>query len=94
MMEHQENVARATGYLVRKGLLEKCENHGEVFGGGNGDLDSEFYRNAMADRKRGDGGPIPWSSDLEAREFTDILVEAYEEHCGDDCGYCAKNAAE
>lgn len=90
MMEHEENLARATGYLVRKGTLEECEAHGEIYGGGYWDLE-DFWRNAMADRNRGGNGPIPWAADMKAREFTDLLKEAYESHTGSECGYCAKN---
>jgi hypothetical protein len=36
------------------------------------------------------GGPIPWAADMAAREFTDLLKEAYESNCGDGCGRCAK----
>ena len=93
MMEHEDNLALAAGYLVQKGVLEQCDFHGEIYGGG-WDLEQDFWRNAMADRNRGDNGPIPWAADMEAREFTDLLKEAYENHSGDECGYCAKNAAD
>lgn len=35
--------------------------------------------------------PDFFSSLLEAREYTDLLKAAYEDHFGDECGYCAKN---
>jgi hypothetical protein len=44
----------------------------------------------MADRNRGGNGPIPWAQELEAREFTDLVKQAYENNCGDGCGYCDK----
>ena len=94
MMEHEENLARAAAYLVQKDLLEECEPHGEIFGGGYWEIEQDFWRNAMADRNRGDNGPIPWAAEMGAREFTDLLKEAYEAHCGDGCGYCAKLMAE
>jgi hypothetical protein len=90
MMEHEENLSAAAAYLVDKGILEECEAHGEIFGGGFFDLENDFWRNSMADRNRGDRGPIPWAADMEAREFTDLLKEAYESNCGDGCGRCAK----
>jgi len=90
MLEHEGDLAAATGYLVRKGVLKECEAHGEIYGGGFFKLESDFYRNAMADRKRRDNGPIPWAAKMAAGEFTDLLKEAYENHCGDGCGYCAK----
>ncbi|CDZ43215.1 Hypothetical protein NGAL_HAMBI1146_59880 [Neorhizobium galegae bv. officinalis] len=94
MIEHQEDVALASDYLVNKGVLQKCEYHGEIFGGGAWKLEGEFWRTAMADRNRGDTGPVPWATKIEAREYTDLLKEAYEEHCGDECSYCAKLMAD
>lgn len=93
MMEHEDNLARATEYLVQKGLLERCEAHDEVWGEG-WDIEPEFWRNAMADRNRGINGPVPWAVDMQAREYTDILKEAYESHTGDGCGRCAKLLAD
>lgn len=93
MLAHQEDVAAASAYLVEKGLLEACEDHGVIYGGG-WDLEKVFWRNAMADRNRGDRGPIPWAGRMEAREFTDLLVEAYKSHHGEECSYCAKDRAE
>jgi hypothetical protein len=90
MIEHEQNVALAAAYLVKVGLLEQCEFHEEIYGGGSWDLESDFWRNAMADRNRGERGPVPWAADMEAREFTDTLKAAYDEYCGDECGWCAK----
>ncbi|MEO0680173.1 MAG: hypothetical protein AAF192_07140 [Pseudomonadota bacterium] len=95
MMEHEENLAAAAGYLVAKGYLQKCPIHDVVYGGGFGDLDDgEFYKFAMADRNRGDYGPVPWAAELEAKIYTDLLKEAYEEHAADECGWCAKHRDE
>ena len=94
LMEHEDNVASATSYLVKKGYLERCEWHDFVYEGGGGPLDDTFYRNAMADRKRGDSGPVPWAAELDSREYTDLLKEAYEEHCADECNLCAKHRDE
>ncbi len=91
MLEHEENRAAAAAYLVRKGVLEQCEIHREIHSGGSFDLEPDFWRNAMADRNRGDHGPVPWASAMEAREYTDLLKQAYENHSGDVCGYCEKN---
>ncbi len=93
MMEREENLALAASYLVQKDMLEQCEFHGGIFGGG-WTLEPEFWRNAMADRNRGDNGPVPWAAEMEAREYTDLLKQAYEDHCGDSCGYCDKLMAE
>lgn len=90
MLEHEGGLAAAAAYLVLKGVLEECEAHGEIYGGSFSELEPDFWRNAMADRNRGDNGPIPWAAEMAAREFTDLLKEAYENHCGDGCGYCAK----
>lgn len=94
MMEHEENLAVAAEYLARKGVLKKCERHGEIYGGGFWNLEQEFWQNSMADRNRGDNGPVPWAANMEAREFTDLLKQTYENHYGDGCGYCAKLMAE
>ncbi|MBX3577655.1 MAG: hypothetical protein KF723_10605 [Rhizobiaceae bacterium] len=94
MIEKQENLAMAASYLARIGTLEHCEAHGEIFGGGYWELEDDFWKRVMADRNRGDDGPIPWAAEMKAREFTDLLKEAYEERSGDECGYCAKNMAE
>ncbi|WP_152968367.1 hypothetical protein [Gemmobacter sp. LW-1] len=93
MMEHEENLTLAARYLVQKGVLEECEIHGEIYGDG-WDLENDFWKFAMADRNRGDNGPIPWAAALPARTFTDLLKEANETYIGDGCGYCAKNAAD
>ena len=94
MIEQEQNVALAATYLVKVGLLEKCEFHEEIYGGGSWDLESDFWRNAMADRNRGERGSVPWAADMEAREFTDTIKAAYDEYCGDECGWCAKHRAE
>ena len=94
MLEHEGNVALATAYLVQRGNLERCEAHDEVFGGGYWDLESDFWKFSMADRNRGENGPVPWAAEMEAKEFTDLLKEAYDTHSGDGCGRCAKIMAE
>ena len=95
MIEHEENFAAAAAYLVSKGYLAQCPYHGQIYGGGYDDLrEGDFYRFAMADRKRGYQGPVPWAANLEAREYTDLLKEAYEEHAADECGSCAKHRDE
>ena len=94
MMEQERNVSVAAAYLVSIGRLEQCEFHNEITGGGDWELEDDFWRNVMADRNRGKRGPIPWAANMEAREFTDTLKAAYEEHCGDGCSWCAKHMAE
>lgn len=94
MMEHEADVAQAAAYLVHVGMLEHCEHHEETYGGMSWDLEPEFWRNAVADKKRGARGPVPWAENMEVRDYTDVLKAAYEEYCGDECGWCAKHAAE
>ena len=94
MMEQEHNTHLATAYLIDKGLLSKCEIHEEVYNDDYFDLEDDFWRAAMADRKRGNNGPIPWAASMEPREFTDLLKETYENSFGDGCGSCAKNAAD
>jgi hypothetical protein len=94
MIEQEQNRALAATYLVSVGLLSRCEYHDEIYGGGVWDLESDFWRNAMADRNRGANGPVQWAADMEAREFTDTLKAAYEENCADECSRCAKHRAE
>lgn len=93
MMEHEENLQQAAAYLAEKGVLEQCPYHEEIYGG-DMDLDDTFWRFAMADRNRGVNGPVPWASGMKAREYTDILKSVYDDHLGDECGYCARNRDE
>lgn len=90
MMEHETNLHFAAAYLVKKGALEQCSFHEEIYGG-DMDLDRDFWRYATADWKRGEHGLVPWASGMEQREFTDLLKAAYEDHLGDECGFCAKH---
>ncbi|MCV2873848.1 hypothetical protein OEZ71_16235 [Defluviimonas sp. WL0050] len=90
MMVDDKNPALAAVYLVSQGKLEQCEVHGGIYDGGFWGLEADFWRFAMADRYRGDCGPIPWAAEPEAREFTNLIKEAYEEYRGDCCAYCAK----
>ncbi|MCY0146879.1 hypothetical protein OEG84_03890 [Hoeflea sp. G2-23] len=94
MMEHEDNLAVATAYLVEIGSLEECEAHGLVFGGGAWDLEPDFWKRVMGERKRGDRGSIPWAAEMKTREFTDLIKEAYESHFGDRCAHCDKIMAE
>jgi hypothetical protein len=94
MMEREDNLRLATGYLVRAGSLEKCGSHGEVYGGGYSDLDDDFYRRAVGEWKKGEKGDVVWADGMEVREFTDLLKAAYEDHPADECYRCAKLRAE
>ncbi len=94
LAEQEQKTALAADYLVAKGLLKRCEAHGEIYDGGFWDIEDDFWPKAMADRKRGVNGPIPWAEELGPREFTDLLKEAYEAHNGDECSSCAKIMAE
>lgn len=88
MMEHQENLAVATDFLVSVGTLQKCEYHELVFEG-DCDLD-RLWPIAMAERRKGSNGRVPWAADMKARDFTDLLKEAYEQNAAMSCGLCDK----
>ncbi|PTV74730.1 hypothetical protein [Agrobacterium pusense] len=94
MMEHEENLAMASSYLVDIGRLERCEAHGSIYGGAVWDLEEDFYKQVMNDRNRGAHGPVPWAADMKAREYTDLLKEAYDDHPGEACFACEKNMAD
>jgi hypothetical protein len=94
MMKHEDDLAMATSYLVRLGMLESCDAHGTIYGGGAWDLDQTFYKQVMGDRKHGANGPVPWAAAMKPREYTDLLKEAYEEHCGEACFACEKNMSD
>ena len=91
MMEREDNLHRAAAYLVSKGVLSQCPYHEEIYDGAGVGLEGDFWRFAMADRNRGVTGPVPWAAGMEAREYTDLLQAAYDDHLGDECGYCAKH---
>lgn len=94
MMDHDDELSQAVSYLIRKGLLTRCEYHGEVHDAGKLYLDKEFWPIAMADRNRGANGPVPWAAEFASKEYTDLLTRAYQEHCGDECGFCADHRAD
>lgn len=93
MMEHEDNLNAAAAYLVEKEQLVQCDIHDEIYAD-NFEIDPDFWPIAMSDKKLGENGPVPWADGMPAREFTDLLKSAWENHCGDGCGYCEKNAAE
>ncbi len=88
MMEHEENVNRATSFLIKIGVLQTCQVHGTIFDK-DGDID-RAYPIAMSEKKKGENGLLYWAEDLENREVTDLIKEAYETHCGDICYSCEK----
>lgn len=88
MMEHQDNLASATEFLVSVGTLQKCTYHELVYDG-DGDL-GRLWPIAMGERNKGSNGRAPWASDMKARAFTDLLKEAYELNSPDSCGLCDK----
>ena len=93
MLLQENNLQMAAEYLADLGRLERCEAHGTIFGGAAWDLEAEFYKQVMYDRNRGFNGPVPWAADMKAREYTDLLKEAYESHPGEACFACEKNMA-
>ena len=94
MLQREEELDRAAAYLVRIGRLERCEYHGEIYGGAFGVLEGDTYEQAMIDRKKGVNGPIPWAAGMPTREFTDSLKDAYGSFCGDECSSCANHEDE
>lgn len=87
VMEHQDNLTVATDFLISVGTLQSCEYHELIFEG-DGDL-NRLWPIAMAERNKGINGRVPWAAALEAREFTDLLKEAYEQ-AAMSCGLCDK----
>lgn len=87
MMEHEDDVAMATGYLSTFGTLERCEFHDTVFLG-DGDMTSAYKRaNAMIT-----AGEITLRDGQTRRDFTDLLLAAFEENgYADSCNQCDKN---
>ena len=92
LMERQENEILATQFLVSIGTLEKCEIHDMVYDG-DGDLD-RVWPIAMGEKKKGSSGQVSWGANMQTREFTDILKQAYEQNCGEECYLCEKLARE
>lgn len=90
-IEKEENLNAAAEYLVEKEVLEQCEYHGTIYGGGFLELDADFWRDVTVDWRRGDSGPVPWASGMKVQDFRDLLKEAYEANCGDGCYSCEKN---
>ncbi|WP_024311123.1 hypothetical protein [Sinorhizobium medicae] len=93
-LRRDENRQMAAEYLADIGRLERCGAHGTIFGGAAWDLEDDFYKKVMYDRNRGADGPVPWAADMKAREYTDLLKEAYENHPGEICFSCGKNMAD
>lgn len=92
MMEHEDNLNLAAGFLVKIGILQVCKAHGTIF---EKDWDIErAYPIAMAEKKKGDKGLLGWAGDLENRELTDLIKEAYEAHCSESCFACDKVMSE
>ena len=88
MMEHQAGLVAAAEFLVSVGTLQRCRYHELVYDG-DGDL-GRLWPIAMGERNKGSDGRAPWASDMEARAFTDLLKEAYEQNCAESCGLCDK----
>ncbi len=83
-LEHQENLARAGGFLVKMGTLSACEAHGDLYDG-DGDLEAAYKRAAYLHKR----GELGFGDDLSQREVTDLLKEAYEDNAGVDvCPRC------
>lgn len=92
MMEREDSLGAAVDFLVSVGTLDRCEFHGYT-SEGDGDLD-RLWPIAMGERKKGLRGRVPWAANMEAREFTDLLKEAFEDNCGAECYGCNKIANE
>ena len=89
MMEHQDKQAVATDFLLSVGTLQSCKYHEHILLEGDCDLD-RLWRIAMAERKKGSNGRVPWAAKMKARDFTDLLKEAYEQNVAMSCGLCDK----
>ena len=92
MIEHQENLDAAANFLVSIGTLQECEYHQTIYEG-DGDLD-RVLEIARAEQKKRDNGRVPWAAGMETSDFTDLLKQAYENHCADSCYSCDKWAKE
>ena len=88
MMERECNLAVATDFLVSIGTLQVCEHH-EIAYEGDGNLD-RVWPIAMAERRRGSNGRVPWAAGMKSCEFTDLLKDSYENHRADSCYACDK----
>ncbi|MBO9102089.1 MULTISPECIES: hypothetical protein [Rhizobium] len=88
-MQQEDFLALATGYLVAKGNLAKCEAHGSIFRIENSDFEDGFWKKAMIDRLRGDSGPVPWAAKFKSVDYIDLLKGAYDDHLGVRCSSCA-----
>ena len=84
MMEREDNLNAAKAFLVEIGTLKECEEHGYIVGGDD-DL-QRLWPIAMGERKRGANGRVPWAAAMKAKDFTDLLKEAYDDSCGDCIG--------
>ena len=87
MMAHQDDLEDATAFLISVGRLQPCEYHEHILLC-EGDLNG-LWPVAMAERNKGRNGRVPWAEKLKAREFTDLLQEAYGQ-AAMSCGLCDK----
>ena len=88
MMEHEDNLAAATEFLVSVGTLQRCDFHDLVYDG-DGDL-HRLWPIAMGERNKGSDGRLEWAGGMEARELTDLLKQAHEHHSAMSCSLCDK----
>lgn len=86
MMEHEDDVDMATGYLVQFGTLKGCPFH-EIIYAGDGDMTSAYKRaNAMIT-----AGKITLREGQTRKDFTDLLLAAHDDHAfADSCWRCDK----
>jgi len=73
--------------LVEVDAIQECEIHDECYTEGTGDVE-EAYKLANA---RISSGEIELLPGMTRRNFTDMILEAYNENSSDECPYCAKN---
>lgn len=86
LLEAQEELrSAAVQFLLSLGYLGECEVHGMVFARVDS-LQGEWGR-MMTERNKGAAGLAPWAADLETREFTDAVDQAFKDHWATGCTY-------
>lgn len=83
-MNQDDSYQAALAYLLELGAISECSVHGYTEGG-NQDLNA-YWPRAMADRNKGEVGPIPWAAKMSAQKFTDLLQSTYFDNSGDCIG--------
>ena len=91
MMEQQDALECAKGYLVTINVLNECGIHGYTEGGER--TLNETWGIAVNDWKKGAEGRASWAAGLELAEYKALLQSAYDDNCG-DCIGCTQAEAQ